>query len=126
MFCTIMSTLMSASASGSEQCRRDAGPVGHADTVTLASDMSVHDAGDDRIFHVGLLLGDPRAGLPGERGPDVERDVVVAGELDRAHGGPWTAGAGHLEHLVEGDAVASLRACGTIRGSVVNTPVTSV
>ena len=41
----------------------------------------------------------------------MERDVVVAGELDRAQGQHLDAGAGHLEHLVEVDArqLAGLR-----------------
>ena len=55
----------------------------------------------------------------------MERDVVVAGELGAAQREHLAAGAGHLEHLVEVDA-GELAGLGTIRGSAVNTPVTSV
>jgi hypothetical protein len=125
VFCTIMSTFTFAAASGSNSAAEMPGRSGTPSTVTLASLMSVTTPEMIGIFHGGLLDGDPRAGLPGEAGAHVERDVVVAGELDRAQREHLRAGAGHLEHLVEVD-LGSLRAWGTMRGSAENTPVTSV
>ena len=84
-----------------EQGRRDARAVGHAEHGDLRFGHVGDDTGDDRIFHRGLLIGDPRARFPSERGADVERNVMGAGELDRAEGEHLGAGAGHLEHLVE-------------------------
>ena len=94
-----------------EQRGRDARTVGHGEDGHLRLADVGDDTGDDRLFHAGLLIGDPRARLPGEGGADVERNVVVAGELDAAQGEHLAAGAGHLEHLVEVDVgqLAGLR-----------------
>ena len=106
-----MSTLTLAAASGSNSAAEMPGRSGTPSDGDLRLADVGDDAGDDRLFHAGLLIGDPRARLPGEGGADVERNVVVAGELDAAQGQHLAAGAGHLEHLVEVDVgqLAGLR-----------------
>ena len=106
-----MSTLTLAAASGSNSAAEMPGRSGTAMTVTFDSLMSVTTPEMIGSSMLGLLIGDPRARLPGEGGADVDGDVVVAGELDAAQGEHLAAGAGHLEHLVEVDVgqLASLR-----------------
>ena len=50
-FCTIMSTLMPASASVRNTRRRDAGPVGHLLDRDLRLGDVVRDTRDDRLLH---------------------------------------------------------------------------
>ena len=67
--------------------------------------------------------------VPGSCGvgaADVHRDAVAAGVLDAAQHEHLGAGGGQLEHLLVGDGVQPLARSGTIRGSAVKTPSTSV
>ena len=63
-FCTIMSMLISASASTRKICAASTGPVGHAVDGDLAFAAVVRDARDDRLFHREVLhrAGHDRAG----------------------------------------------------------------
>ena len=65
-----------------------------------------------------VVADDQRAGLVLERGEDLQRHVVAHGEPDRAGLQHLGADRGELEHFLIGDAL-SLRARGTMRGSVV-------
>jgi hypothetical protein len=53
------------------------------------------------LLHGLILLDDPGPRLPGEARSDVQRDVVVTGELDRPQVEDATAGGGDLEHLLD-------------------------
>ena len=106
-FCTIMSTLMPASASVAEDRRRDTGPVGHLLDRHLGLGGVVRDPRDDRLLHRSprrVLLGDPRSRRPGEARTHVHLHAVIARELDRTQREHAPAGRRHLEHLVERDA----------------------
>ena len=128
-FCTIMSTLTPASASARNNVAATPGRSGTCSIVTLASRRVVRDARDDRLLHRchrRILLGDPGARRPGEARTNVHLHVVVARELDRPQREHAAAGRRHLEHLVERDARRACAPCGTMRGSAVYTPSTSV
>ena len=86
-----------------EQLGRDTRTVGHVEDRDLGLGDVVGDARDDRLFHVRLLVGDPRALLPREARAHVHRHLVVTRELDRPHREHAAAGGRHLEHLVVGD-----------------------
>ena len=86
-----------------EDPRRDAGMVGHAGDRDLRLGVVVGDGGDDGLLHRCVLLGDPGPRLPGEARAHVQRDVVIAGELDRAQHQHAAAARGDLEHLLEAD-----------------------
>ena len=107
--------------------------VGYADHGDLRLAPVVRDAGDDGCFHGGLLMGlvvdaarDHGAVQLAERGPHVDRDVVAAGVLDAPQVQDLRAAGGQLEHLLVGDARRACGRVGTIRGSAVKTPSTSV
>ena len=102
-FCTIMSTFTSSSARRRNSRAAMPGWSGTPLTVTLASERVVHDGRDDGLLHGRILLLDPGAGLPGERGTDVQAHAPGAGELDAPHGRLRAAVGRHLEHLVEAD-----------------------
>ena len=81
--------------------------------------------GDDGIFHVCILLDHPGTGLPGEAAAYVQRNVVVAGELDGTeHQDPAAVAA--ISSISSNEIRLMRCASGTIRGSAVKTPVTSV
>ena len=61
-----------------------------------------------------------------ERRADAELDTVAARDLDRAQRHHLRARGGHLEHLLVGHRVELAARSGTIRGSAVKTPATSV
>jgi hypothetical protein len=85
----------------------------------------VGDGGDQRVFHGLLSSDDEGTGPVLEARPAVDAHAVVARVLDRAQLQHAGARGRHLEHLLEGDD-GSLRASGTIRGSALKTPATSV
>ena len=103
MFCTMVSTLTMRSARARNSRAAMPGLVGDAGDGHLRLRGVVGDGGDDGLFHGRILLDDPGAGLPGEAGTDVQRHVVVAGELHRAQGQDPPAAGGDVEHLLEAD-----------------------
>jgi hypothetical protein len=70
--------------------------------------LRVRDGGDDRLLEP-LRVSDPRSRLVGEGRPRMDRDVLVAGDLDGAQHQDLRAGGGHLEHLLVRDAVELAR-----------------
>ncbi len=126
VFCTIMSTLTLRSARARNSAAATPGWSGTPVTVTLASELSWVDGRDDGLLHGRVLLDDPGARLPREAGADVERHVVVAGELDGAQLRHAAAATRDISSISSKLTVASRRAHGTTRGSAVNTPDTSV
>ncbi len=91
----------------------DAGTVLQVAQGDLRLVLREGDAGDDLLFHDFVLVADEGAwaGIVGriEAGADGGRHAVDHGELDRAdleHLGPE---GGHLQHLLEGDALHALR-----------------
>ncbi len=106
-FCTIMSMLISASASTRNSCGGLARPVRHAVDGDLAFAPVVRDAGDDRLFHREVLhrAGHRGAGELGVGAADVHRDVVAAGVLDAPQHEDLRPAGGELQHLLVGDGV---------------------
>ena len=105
VFCTIMSTLIDLSASARKSRAATPGRSGHPADGDLGLRGVVGHGGDDGFFHVCILLDHPGARLPGEAAAHVQRDIVVAGELDGAQHQDPAPGRRHLEHLVERDPV---------------------
>ena len=125
VFCTIMSTLTLAAASGSNSAAEMPGRSGTPSTVTLASLTSVTTpemigssiAGSSKVTHV-----------PGSQ---VKLERTWRGTLWlRANSTERSAStlqpAPAISSISSKLTWASLRACGTMRGSAENTPVTSV
>ena len=130
-FCTIMSMLISASAQRLEDRGRLAGLVGHADDGDLGLAAVVRDAGDDRLLHRAgppsvVRVDDPGA-LAGARTTTARGSACRTGGRTRR-----SAGAGPSRRRPPSPASPrrrSGRSCGrsgTMRGSAVKTPSTSV
>src|SRR6266545_975363 len=91
--CTIVSTLMLASASA---------PNSRAADVVDGLLALMHDSGDQRLLeHLLVLLTDPRALGVVERRADMEPHSVAARDLDRAGCHHARARGRHLEHFLE-------------------------
>jgi len=70
----------------------------------------MRDSGDQRLLeHAFVLLANPGAVRHRERGADVQLDVVVPRDLDRAYLEHPRARGGHLEHLLVADSVQLAR-----------------
>ena len=121
VFCTIMSTLMPRSASSRNSCGGDARTVRDALDRDLRLRGVVGDGRDDGLFHRGVLLHDPGAGLPGEARSDVQRHAVAARELDRAQHETRPPVAA-ISIISSKETCARRRAVGTTRGSAEKTP----
>ena len=117
-----MSTLTSAVGQGPEQLGGDAGLVGHAGDGDLGLGGVADDPGDDGLFHVGLLLGDPGARLPGEGRADVQRARRGCGRTRRPAWPAWGSRRRTSRASRRSEMRFIRRASGTTRGSVVNTP----
>ena len=101
-----------------EDRRRLADLVRDPDDRDLGLAAVVGDPGDDRCFHADLTLNSVRVvdaprdncALEGaERRPDVDRDVVAPGVLDRAQVEHLGAASSELQHLLVGDRVELAR-----------------
>ncbi len=124
-FCTIMSTLMSASASWRNSPAATPGRSGTPDTVTLASDRSCTTA---RISAASMSGSSSVTQVPGSQ---VNADRTCNGTRWRwAYSTDRMAGFGQPAAVISSISSKEMRcmrrASGTTRGSVVNTPVTSV
>ena len=117
--------LTSASATAKKTLAAYPGTSGRPTTVTFASLRSC-GLGQDGVFHGDVLdrSGDDGAGLVGVRRPDVDRNVVTAGVFHAAQHEHLSARR-HLG-ISSKVTVSSRRALGTMRGSAVKMPSTSV
>ena len=109
-FCTIMSTLMSASASGAEDGGGDARPVGHADQRDLGLVAAIGDAADESA--VPRSRPRPPPACPARRRSSTApaaRTPVLHRQLDRAGLQHLGAERGHLQHLLVGDLLELAR-----------------
>ena len=106
-FCTIMSMLISASATARKMRRGLARLVRHGDHGDLGLAAVVRDAGDDRLLHLQVLhrAGDQGPRQLRERRPDLDRDAVPARVLHRPQVQHLRAARGHLQHLLVRDRV---------------------
>ena len=125
-FWMIVSTLQLASASAAEDRRRGAGTVGNPEQRDPRLLGRVGDGGDQRVLHRLVLSDDNGTGTLLEARAAVDPDAVGPGVLDRAQLQHLGARGRHLEHLLEAHHTAACGRSGTIRGSAVKTPATSV
>lgn len=125
VFCTIMSTLTLAAASGSNSAAEMPGRSGTATTVTLASLMSVTTP---EMMGSSMLGSCDVTHVPCSQ---VKAERTWMGTLWlRANSTLRSAStllpAPAISSISSKLTCTSLRACGTMRGSAVKTPVTSV
>ena len=122
MFCTIMSMLISASATARKMRGGLARLVGHADDGDLGLAAVVGDPGDDRLLHRVSFVGSVAVHrsvpscLADERRAHVDGHVVAARVLHAAQVQHLGAGRRHLEHLLVGDASQPAGASGRSAG----------
>jgi hypothetical protein len=84
-----------------------ASPPGHRDLGFVAVEG---DAGDERLFHVGVFLKrDQRARTFDEGRQHAQRYLVLAGEFHRADLQHLGTEAGQFQHFLEGDLVEPAR-----------------
>lgn len=104
-FCTIMSMLMSAAATASEDASRLADHVGHPDDGDLGLAAVVCDARDDRLLHLASFLPifDPGAVLVGERGPDMHLHMLTTRVLHTTQVQDLGPARCHLQHRLVRD-----------------------
>ena len=110
---------------GEDRGRR-AGPVGDADQRDPRLVGGVGDGGDERVFHGLVFSEDKGTGAVVEAGAAVDPDAVVAGVLDRAQLQHARRPTPPSRASPRSSTWGSLRASGTIRGSALKTPATSV
>jgi len=87
-----------------EQAGRHPRLVGHRGDSEFGLGGVWHHRADNRLFHIGLLLDNPRTRLPGERGTNMQSDLVSSGHFHRSHGGLGATHRGHFEQLIEADS----------------------
>ena len=103
MFCTIMSTLMLASAMALKICAATPGRSGTPTSVIFGLVFVERDAANDDVFHAAGFFFHNSSWVVVETGADFENDAEFFGEFHRAGLHDLGAQAGQFQHFVVGD-----------------------